>query len=172
MAEQDESRGPTGEPTPLPPERPPPPWKGWKLVEVSAVALAALAISGGVIAGLSGGLTGGDEEGAAEEAGGDSGDGGDGGALEPATHPLRVATDGEGSGVVTSIPSGIECGVDCDEEFPRRIVRLRASPSEGSVFAGFSGCSRGHRVPSPASPTECIVNMNTARSVTATFEPE
>jgi len=151
MAEEDRSDGPSGEPAPPPPERPSPPWTGWKLVQVSAVALAALVISGAVIAGLSDGLTltGGSEDAAAP--------------ID--TQPLRVATGGQGSGTVISDPPGIECGMDCNEEFQvDELVRLTAVPSKGSAFAGFSGdCSGTGR---------CTVTMDTPRSVTATFEPD
>ena len=154
MAQEDESSGQIREPPP--PKQPPPPWKGWKLVEVSAVAVAALVIGGGVVAGLSGGTLfggGGDEAATVDSEG------------QAETHRLRVTTDGEGSGAVTSIPPGIECSGDCQEEFPAgERVRLKASPSEGSVFAGFSGDCSG--------TGQCTVNVNRARSVTATFEPD
>ena len=154
MAHEDESGGQIGEPAPPPREQPPPPWKAWNLVQVFAVALAALVISGAVIAGLGGGFGG----------GGDT-DEGSGEAEEAAPQPLRVTTNGEGSGAVTSVPAGIECGVACKEEFPAgALVRLKASPSKGSAFTGFSGDCAG--------TSQCTVSMDRARSVTATFEPD
>jgi ELWxxDGT repeat protein len=53
---------------------------------------------------------------------------------------LTVWTTGDGVGVVTSRPPGINCGPDCGELFRRgRRVRLRARPAAGSVFAGWLG---------------------------------
>jgi M6 family metalloprotease-like protein len=53
---------------------------------------------------------------------------------------LSVEKTGVGSGLVTSIPSGINCGTDCSESFSDgTVVALNATPAVGSVFAGFGG---------------------------------
>jgi hypothetical protein len=70
---------------------------------------------------------------------------------------------GNGSGTVISSPSGINCASTCSYAFPyNTTVTLTASPTPSSVFAGWSGsgCS--------GSGT-CVVTMNAAKSVTATF---
>jgi Divergent InlB B-repeat domain len=79
------------------------------------------------------------------------------------TATLTVDTDGEGSGTVTSDPPGIDCGEDCNEDYPAgEQVVLTATPERGSVFAAFSGdCPIAG---------QCTVTMDAPRSVTATFE--
>jgi|GEM_PF-4140684 hypothetical protein len=78
---------------------------------------------------------------------------------------LTVIKQGQGDGVITSTPEGIDCGTDCHEQYdPDIIVTLHASPLEGSIFTGWSGngCS---------GIGECIVTMNSSDIVvTATFE--
>lgn len=77
---------------------------------------------------------------------------------------LTVATDGTGEGSVSSSPAGITCGVDCTEDYvDGTSVTLTATPSAGSTFTGWSGagCS---------GTGTCVVTMNAAKSVTATFK--
>ena len=77
------------------------------------------------------------------------------------TRTLTVTNVGDGS--VRSSPGGIQCGIDCTEAYVQNTsVTLTAVPASGSVFAGWSGACAG-RV------TTCTLNMNAARSVTATF---
>ncbi|HEY5709948.1 MAG TPA: hypothetical protein VIS51_11195 [Solirubrobacterales bacterium] len=79
---------------------------------------------------------------------------------------LTVAKAGSGTGKVTSTPSGIDCGSDCDEEFAEGSeVTLSAEADAGSDFTGWSGsgCS---------GTANCIVTMSEAKSVTATFDEE
>lgn len=78
------------------------------------------------------------------------------------SYPLTVTKNGTGSGTVTSNPTGINCGSDCSESYTSGTrVTLTASPSNGSVFAGWS---------SPCSGTgTCTVTVSAATSVTATF---
>jgi len=53
---------------------------------------------------------------------------------------LDVLKTGTGSGLVTSSPTGIDCGSDCSETFPSgTTVDLTATPSQGSSFAGWGG---------------------------------
>jgi hypothetical protein len=78
---------------------------------------------------------------------------------------LIVTTKGNGTGTVTSLPGGIDCGTACSAYYAAgAVVTLTASPAEGSVFTGWTGegCS---------GTGSCMVTMNAARAVTATFEP-
>ncbi|MCE5290832.1 MAG: hypothetical protein LLG14_16560 [Nocardiaceae bacterium] len=79
------------------------------------------------------------------------------------TRTLTVAKSGNGSGKVTSSPAGIDCGTDCSEDFKWRTqVTLTAMADAGSEFTGWSGaCSN--------TSGSCVVTMNEATSVTATF---
>jgi Tol biopolymer transport system component len=81
------------------------------------------------------------------------------------TTRLTVSTAGTGSGVVRSAPAGIECGSDCTEEYlPGTEVTLRARPASGSRFTGWSGACTGRKL------RFCTVTMDSAKSVTATFD--
>jgi Fe-S cluster biogenesis protein NfuA len=67
-----------------------------------------------------------------------------------------------GSGTVTSTPAGISCGTDCREPYPTGTsVTLTATPAAGYVFGNWSGACTGTGA--------CVVTMNTAKRVTATF---
>jgi hypothetical protein len=80
-----------------------------------------------------------------------------------ATHQLTVFRNGNGSGTVTSSPSGITCGTDCTEIYNYgAVVTLIASPATGSTFGGWSGggCS---------GTGTCTVTMTAAAAVTATI---
>ncbi len=72
---------------------------------------------------------------------------------------LYISKSGGGVGTVTSIPSGINCGTDCDEPSgspgfgPGELVTLRATPATGSIFTGWSGAElspRGWSLERPA----------------------
>jgi hypothetical protein len=77
---------------------------------------------------------------------------------------LSVVPAGGGTGIVTSTPAGISCGADCSETYSvRTSVNLTASPSNKSIFDGWSGCDA-------ASGTTCSLTMNDPRSVTAMFD--
>ena len=75
---------------------------------------------------------------------------------------LTVALGGSGGGTVTSSPTGIDCGVDCTEDFAEgTAVTLTPTSDAGSVFAGWTGdgdCNDG------------VVTMDADRSCTATFD--
>ena len=72
---------------------------------------------------------------------------------------------GAGSGRVTSIPVGIDCGADCTEDYaPSTVVTLSAAPDAGSIFSAWSGAC------TDSTPT-CQVTMSAAKTVTATFAP-
>jgi uncharacterized repeat protein (TIGR01451 family) len=93
---------------------------------------------------------------------------------ESATHTLTVTTSGEGNGVVSSSDDGISCDstigdpelTDCSEVYDEGTeVSLTASPNEGSVFGGWTGCD------SVEGPT-CSVTMSDERTVDARFDPQ
>lgn len=68
-----------------------------------------------------------------------------------------------GNGRVTSSPSGINCGSDCNQSYNNGTsVRLTASPDSGYRFNGWGGACSG-------TSTSCTVLMTASRSVTATF---
>ncbi len=77
-------------------------------------------------------------------------------------HPLIIVKAGAGSGTVTSVPGGIDCGPDCVEQFAEdTVVTLTPSSAADSRFVGWSGdpdCSDG------------VVTMDSFISCTATFE--
>ncbi|MBN2146903.1 MAG: putative Ig domain-containing protein [Anaerolineales bacterium] len=80
---------------------------------------------------------------------------------------LSVSLDGGGSGSVSSSPAGISCGnggTDCAASFAiDEQVTLTASPAAGSTFSAWGGDCSG-------SSTICQVDMDAAKTVTATFE--
>ena len=82
--------------------------------------------------------------------------------FEPTTRTLEVAKDGLGTGVVTTDPSGLDCGAVCEALFALGAsVVLTATPDDGSSFAGWSGdadCSDGN------------VTLDVDRSCVATFD--
>jgi hypothetical protein len=80
-------------------------------------------------------------------------------------HRLTVTRAGNGTGVVTASPGGIDCGATCSADYASgAIVTLAANPSAGSVFSGWTGagCS---------GTALCVLTMDAAKSVTATFAP-
>jgi len=76
-------------------------------------------------------------------------------------YTLSVAT--AGAGTVTSSPSGINCGTNCNASYASGTnVTLTASAASGYSFSGWSGACSG-----PGA--SCTVSMTGARSVTAIF---
>jgi len=84
----------------------------------------------------------------------------------PGSYTLSLTESGSGMGQVTSSPAGINCSStsnQCSASFGSGAsITLTASAAIGSTFAGWSGsgCS---------GTSTCIVTMNAAQSVTATF---
>lgn len=80
------------------------------------------------------------------------------------TQPMLVVnTGGNGNGLVTSDPAGIDCGITCTASFAQNtVVTLTAAAAGDSLFTGWSGegCN---------GTGACIVTMDTAKNVTATF---
>jgi hypothetical protein len=74
---------------------------------------------------------------------------------------LTVGRTGNGSGTVTSTPTGITCGADCTESYLYGThVTLTATPAAGSLFTGWTGdpdCADG------------IVTMQSAKTCVAGF---
>lgn len=80
------------------------------------------------------------------------------------TSALAVSKDGNGSGLVTSSPSGIDCGATCTATFAQPVaVTLTATPTAGSTFTGWSGGSCS------GTGGACQVLMSNDLSVKATF---
>jgi hypothetical protein len=79
---------------------------------------------------------------------------------------LTVTFLGNGSGTVTSSPTGLSCASPsaCLAQFTSgSTVALTAAPNGGSVFGSWVGCD----TPSNANP--CDVTMTSNRTVTVTF---
>jgi Divergent InlB B-repeat domain/NHL repeat len=77
-------------------------------------------------------------------------------------YTLTVSLAGTGAGNVTSNPEGINCGSGCSSSFTGgTVVTLTATPASGSVFAGWGGACSG--------TGSCVITMNAAAAVTATF---
>ncbi|MCB1055056.1 MAG: Ig-like domain-containing protein [Acidobacteria bacterium] len=80
-----------------------------------------------------------------------------------ASYPLLVEKLGDGAGLITSSPTGIDCGSDCSESFLYdTTVTLTATPQTGSTLIGWS---------EPACPGTgpCVVTIDAARAVSAEF---
>jgi hypothetical protein len=76
--------------------------------------------------------------------------------------PLTVATSGTGSGIVTSVPLGIDCGDTCSHAFAiDTTVTLRAMPLSNSRFSGWGGVCSGLG--------DCVVTTKGAANVEARF---
>lgn len=85
-------------------------------------------------------------------------------AVPPAFARLTVVLAGTGAGVVTSAPTGIDCGSDCAEDYPvGEQVRLTADPANGSAFSGWGGDCTGAAL-------VCDVTLDAARTVVADFD--
>lgn len=77
--------------------------------------------------------------------------------------PLAVTKAGNGLGTVTSIPTGIACGVTCTQSLTYGTpVTLTATAADHSTFAGWQGACTGNQ------PT-CTLTANATKQVTATF---
>ena len=77
------------------------------------------------------------------------------------SYPLTVTKSGSGSGTVTSVPAGINCGPTCTRNLSGEIT-LTAVAAEGSSFVGWTGAGCSGTV-------FCSVVMDGGRNVTATF---
>src|SRR5213593_1452834 len=85
-------------------------------------------------------------------------------ALPSPSYTLTVSKTGAGGGTVKSNPTGTDCGVTCNANFSENTpVNLTATPDANSTFASWSGACSG-------STMTCSVTMDTAKSITATFD--
>lgn len=76
---------------------------------------------------------------------------------------LTVFKNGDGSGIVSSSPSGISCGADCDEYLPAgTVVTLSYSTSLDSLFSGWSGDCAG-------TLSSCTIVMDSDKTIGAMF---
>jgi uncharacterized repeat protein (TIGR02543 family) len=81
----------------------------------------------------------------------------------PPLPTVTLTKAGDGSGSVTSVPAGIDCGATCFASFePGTAVTLTAAADAGSTFTGWSGDCTGTTDP-------CTVTVDVSKSVTATF---
>jgi alpha-tubulin suppressor-like RCC1 family protein len=79
------------------------------------------------------------------------------------TYSLNVTKTGSGTGMVTSSPAGINCGLDCSEIYARATtVTLSATADAGSTFVGWTGCDS-------VDEDKCWVTMTANKTVNATF---
>jgi hypothetical protein len=76
---------------------------------------------------------------------------------------LTVVPAGNGTGSVTSNPTGISCGTMCSHTFTaNQMVTLTANPATSSTFAGWSGGGW-------SGTATCKVTIEASKTVTATF---
>jgi hypothetical protein len=82
------------------------------------------------------------------------------------THVLSVNGSGAGTGTIVSSPPGLHCGIACTGEFDEDSnVTVTATPTRGSRFAGWAGCT-GLSI-----ANTCTVAMGIDHTVIADFEP-
>jgi hypothetical protein len=75
---------------------------------------------------------------------------------------LSVSKSGSGSGMVSSNPTGIDCGSTCSHSYAYGTsVTLTAGAATGSAFSGWSGACTG--------TGSCNITLSQAQSVTAIF---
>lgn len=75
---------------------------------------------------------------------------------------LNVSLAGSGTGLVSSQPSGILCGGDCEEKFTTdATLTLTATPASNAAFTGWMGACTG--------TGPCTVTMTQSQSVSAVF---
>jgi len=85
---------------------------------------------------------------------------------KPETHNVIVITKGSGTGTVISDPLGIDCGVDCTEDYIEGAdITLTAIPGIGSMFDSWGGdCATFG-----SNPT-CQISIDATHNVVARFQ--
>jgi RHS repeat-associated protein/uncharacterized repeat protein (TIGR02543 family) len=79
--------------------------------------------------------------------------------------PLAVIQTGSGTGTITSVPAGIDCGASCSGSYDwGTAVTLTAMPSADSLFNGWTGACTG-------TAATCTVTLDQAQAVSADFAP-
>lgn len=82
-------------------------------------------------------------------------------------HDLTVTKDGTGTGTVTSLQGGLDCGDTCTINYPEdQTVVLSAAPDSGSMFIGWSDTA------DCSGTGNCAVTIDTAKTINATFNLE
>jgi parallel beta-helix repeat protein len=77
------------------------------------------------------------------------------------TRSLSVNVSGDGS--ISSTPAGIQCGQQCEHDFPQAtLVTLTATPEAGYQFDGWSGACSG-------TTSTCSLDLAEDRTVNASF---
>jgi uncharacterized repeat protein (TIGR02543 family) len=77
----------------------------------------------------------------------------------------KLTVNKDGNGTISSVPTGIDCGSDCTEDYlPRTSVTLTATPDTGHKFIKWTGGCSGTVI-------TCTVTMSAAKTVNATFTP-
>jgi len=85
------------------------------------------------------------------------------GAVEGVQYTLTINKNGTSTGSVTSLPTGINCDPTCSTDFLiSTVVTLTASADTNAEFMGWNGAGC-------AGIGSCVVTMDAAKSVTATF---
>ena len=78
---------------------------------------------------------------------------------------LTVEKLGSGSGVVTSEPAGINCGISCQASYPDGTeIELSASPGGSSLLGGWSGCT--------ANGNTCSLTITADTEISVTFDSD
>ncbi|KJU84553.1 hypothetical protein MBAV_003251 [Candidatus Magnetobacterium bavaricum] len=79
---------------------------------------------------------------------------------------LNVHVAGSGTGSVSSLPSGINCGSTCTTTYDANtLVTLVATAGSDSVFSTWSGCDNSEN----STSAKCKVTLASGKLVTATF---
>jgi hypothetical protein len=82
---------------------------------------------------------------------------------ESPQYTLAVTISGAGTGAVTSLPAGIDCGASCSTVYDAgTAVTFTVTPGANSVFAGWSG---------DADCSDSQVTVNANKTCEAVFEP-
>jgi hypothetical protein len=77
---------------------------------------------------------------------------------------FTLTTSVTGNGSISSQPAGINCGSDCSEVYAAgSVVTLTATPAANQSFSSWTGACSG--------AASCVVTMNQANTVGATFVP-
>lgn len=85
-------------------------------------------------------------------------------SIAATTNPrLTVVKQGDGTGVVTSVPVGLDCGETCSVSFvPQTVISLQSAPGAFSTFGGWSG-------PCTNQGETCTITLESDTTITATF---
>ena len=83
-------------------------------------------------------------------------------AATPTGAVLTVSKSGSGTGRVTTVPAGIDCGATCSASFALGVtLTVTANPDAGSVFTGWGGPCAG--------TAPCTLTMNDSKFLAANF---